>query len=174
MVRRARLRETIAKEVRLRSGAPLDLAVSGAVATSAPGTPCKPTSGRHTLPFVALFRLIYVSRVARPTRLADVEEIVTLAAQRNAADDITGLLVYSPSHFLQALEGEDVQVRRTYERIRRDARHTNARVLDASAASERWFSTWAMTARPYSGPTSRELEQLTLERAIELLRTAAS
>jgi hypothetical protein len=120
---------------------------------------------------VPLIRLIYVSHVARPTRLADVEEIVSIAAERNAANGITGLLVYTPSHFIQALEGDDAAVRRTFERIRLDPRHVDVRIVGANEVVERRFQDWAMTARPLWGPTSREFEELTLPRALELLES---
>lgn len=115
-----------------------------------------------------VFRLVYVSRVARPTRLSDVEAIVDVAVDRNASNGITGVLLYTPSHFIQALEGDEPVVRSTFERIRRDPRHMEPRILDARHVHERRFQQWAMTARP-ARSSSRELDELTLERALELL-----
>lgn len=118
---------------------------------------------------VALFRLIYLSRVSRPTRLADVEAIVNAASARNATLEITGLLVYTPSHFLQCLEGETRAVRGLFERICKDPRHTDVRVLDERSVPARRFGQWSMVARPLSGVTARELAQLDAQRALALL-----
>jgi hypothetical protein len=118
---------------------------------------------------VALFRLIYVSRVARPTRLADVETIVGTAVPRNAADSVTGMLVYTPSHFLQYLEGDERNVRSTFERIRKDVRHTDVRVLGEAAITARRFEKWAMVARQLPSATTQELTHLDAEHALALL-----
>jgi hypothetical protein len=118
---------------------------------------------------VALFRLIYLSRVARPTRLADVETIVSAAAPRNAALGITVMLVYTPSHFLQCLEGDEQKVRSLFERIGKDPRHTEVRVLDERTVPARRFEQWSMVARPLSGISAQELAQLDTPRALALL-----
>ena len=117
---------------------------------------------------VAVFRLIYLSRVSRPTRLADVEAIVSAAAPRNAADGITGMLVYTPSHFLQYLEGEEPAVRSTFERILNDLRHTEVRVLGEATVAARRFEKWAMVARQLPSATTQELTELDTERALAL------
>ena len=117
---------------------------------------------------VALFRLIYMSRVARPTRLADVEAIVSTAVSRNAANSITGMLVYTPSHFLQYLEGDERMVRSTFERIRKDPRHTELRVLGEAAVSARRFEQWAMVARQLPSATTQELTRLNADEALAL------
>jgi hypothetical protein len=119
--------------------------------------------------FVVLFRLIYLSRVARPTRLVDVETIVHVASTRNATLGITGMLVYTPSHFLQCLEGEEPKVRGLFERISKDPRHTEVRVLDERTVPARRFEQWSMVARPLSGVTAKELSELDTPRALALL-----
>jgi hypothetical protein len=118
---------------------------------------------------VAIFRLIYVSRVSRHVRLADVEAIVSAAATRNTANGITGMLVYTPSHFLQVLEGDEAVISETLSRIRRDGRHSDVRVVDSRQVAGRQFQDWAMVARPLAGVGPREFDQLDAEHALELI-----
>lgn len=127
------------------------------------------TGAGPTIEGVELYRAIYCSRVARQVRLADVEEIVARAAPRNAAKGITGLLVYTPSCFLQVLEGEESAVEETLARIRCDQRHHDVRILAQARVTERMFDGWAMVARQFHALSDQELQQLDAESALHLL-----
>jgi hypothetical protein len=118
---------------------------------------------------VALHRLIYASRVGRQVRFADADEIARSAVERNRQARLTGLLLYTPSHFVQVLEGEPADIARTYFRISNDTRHTHLRVIDNREVDEREFGAWAMTAT-ICAASSAQLEALTTETALLLLR----
>jgi hypothetical protein len=53
-------------------------------------------------------------------------------------------LLYSSQSFLQLLEGDEAQLRLTYERIVADTRHTNLRLLLDSDVEEPLFPAWTM------------------------------
>jgi hypothetical protein len=107
------------------------------------------------------YRLIYVSRVARQVRFSDVEAIAEAASRRNAQDDISGLLLYMPSHFVQVLEGEREKVLATYRRIGEDPRHQALRVVFEGEERERRFGAWGMTARlAPAGLKAQDIERL--------------
>jgi hypothetical protein len=116
-------------------------------------------------------RLIYTSRVARHVRYSDAEQIALAATERNASLGITGLLLYTPSHFIQVLEGVDQVLTATLSRIDRDARHSNLRILDDREVTDREFGAWAMRAQLCLAPAAT-LEQLTVDGALQLLRAA--
>lgn len=120
-----------------------------------------------------LFRAIYISRVARKVRLADVEAIVDKAAERNGSNGITGLLVYTPSHFLQVLEGAQDVIEATLARIERDPRHYDLRIVEKRRVPSRHFERWAMVAHPFRGASEQELQHLDAEDAFRLLERAA-
>jgi hypothetical protein len=122
---------------------------------------------------VTLHRLIYTSRVARAVRLADAEAIASTASVRNQRAGLTGLLLYTPSHFLQVLEGPAQAVHETLTRIKSDPRHSDLRVIDEQEVEAREFGAWSMTAR-FSGAQPAKLESLTVDGALELLRAARS
>ncbi len=93
----------------------------------------------------SLYRLIYRSRntVARaaPGRGMDpaIQEILTTARLRNAADDVTGALLFTASGFAQVLEGPRDVVERTFERIGADPRHADVTVLSFTPTERRSF-----------------------------------
>jgi hypothetical protein len=117
---------------------------------------------------MTLRRVVYTSRVARQVRFADAEAIAGAAAIRNARDGLTGLLVYTPSHFIQVLEGDPAALRSTLARIEKDVRHSDLRIVDDDEVESREFAAWAMTARLGSMKPA-ELERLDAERALILL-----
>lgn len=70
-----------------------------------------------------LERILYVSRVAAGTELADVMELARDSGPRNAAAGISGALVFVDGWFAQVLEGPAPALRATYARILNDPRH---------------------------------------------------
>lgn len=118
-------------------------------------------------------RVIYRSCVARHVRFADAEAIALAAAERNQRVQITGLLLYTPSHFLQVLEGEPRALGETMQRIARDPRHAELQVIDRREVDAREFGDWAMAAR-FCAAQAEELESLDAPSALQLLRSQAS
>jgi len=95
---------------------------------------------------MALTRLIYFSEnkmgiVSRSKRMADLQGV---AVDRNRKVQITGALVYDDLWFVQALEGEEAAVKSTFERIARDKRHANSKIIRFANAPTRLFGEWAM------------------------------
>ena len=94
-----------------------------------------------------MHRLIYTSTA---TRLLEEDELFGLlnsARSKNAADHITGILIYHEGCFLQVLEGEREAVERCYKRICKDGRHSDYIELANEAAISRMFSAWWMAYR---------------------------
>lgn len=91
-----------------------------------------------------LQKLIYASQAIKPVDTAALQAILETARLRNAQDGITGFLLYADESFLQILEGEDMALSATYDRIASDARHTGLRLLQRSPISQRRFSSWTM------------------------------
>jgi hypothetical protein len=109
-------------------------------------------------------RVIYASRWAEPDRsearlLAD---ILASAARNNDAAGVTGFLLYREGWFLQALEGDLDAVDQTFDRIRRDRRHLDVRIVADEPAFERAFPGWAMCAGHLSEVAAAVLAELGL------------
>jgi hypothetical protein len=113
-----------------------------------------------------------VSRVARQVRFADAEEIARDAATKNAANGVTGVLVYTPSLFIQVLEGQQHDVEATFARIEKDPRHQQLRVLAAQEVDASEFDAWAMVARRIRSLKNPGIDELTVDTALQILRDA--
>jgi hypothetical protein len=100
-----------------------------------------------------LNRLIYVSRFS-PHFPGEPEEqdlvlkaILRVSLRLNGDAGVTGLLLVHQRHFMQVLEGPAEAVTATYERILKDERHTDVRLLGVNRSERRAFPDWAMSVR---------------------------
>ena len=91
-----------------------------------------------------MYRLCYISTSRAPVTAGACEEILEASRRNNERDGITGLLIGGQRRFLQALEGQESDVRRAYARICADPRHFACVILEQAEVSERQFPHWAM------------------------------
>ncbi len=96
-----------------------------------------------------LHRLIYTSEAWSPGEPEDgphtsPREVAIQSGSRNAAQGLSGVLVFVQGHFIQILEGEVVVLEAVFERICRDMRHRALTLVDFSPATERLFEGWDM------------------------------
>jgi len=95
---------------------------------------------------VMIFQLIYHSRFAPigagPS--STIRSILHASAINNFRAGITGFLIFDKSSFVQILEGDEVAVLETYDRISDDPRHSHLVVMDTRWVEARHFSDWAM------------------------------
>jgi hypothetical protein len=91
-----------------------------------------------------LVRLLYVSRLADPSKPEAIEGILAESRIHNPALGITGILCYGGGLFLQAIEGGRGQVSELYNHICKDKRHKDVVLLDFQEISERRFGGWTM------------------------------
>ncbi len=101
-----------------------------------------------------MHQLTYISTATREISPADIDGILAAARRNNQRAGISGLLLYDGRRFLQALEGEEAQIRTTFERIERDDRHRAIVMLSNRAIATRQFGAWSMAwhrAYPVAG-----------------------
>lgn len=91
-----------------------------------------------------LKQLIYASRAVRPMADEDLIELLRVSRERNQQHQITGMLVYKDSIFLQALEGEDGELAPIWADIQADPRHGDIVVVRCVLVEERDFADWSM------------------------------
>lgn len=89
-------------------------------------------------------QLIYASAATRELSDEELAEILDKARRKNAALDVTGMLLYHEGSFLQVLEGEAAAVEALYARISEDNRHTRTLIILKTDAKERAFRDWRM------------------------------
>jgi Sensors of blue-light using FAD len=91
-----------------------------------------------------LVRLLYVSRLADPTKPEVIDGILSDSRKHNPELGITGILCYGAGIFLQAIEGGRSQVSELYNHICKDKRHKDVVLLDFQEILERRFGGWTM------------------------------
>ncbi len=105
---------------------------------------------------MALLRLIYVSAAIRELSDEELDAILDSSVRRNKPEGITGMLLYSKGNFMQVLEGDAAVVDATYERIRKDSRHTQLFLLTREPIAARDFSRWSMGFRRLSAKDAED------------------
>ncbi|MFM7085224.1 MAG: BLUF domain-containing protein [Hyphomicrobium sp.] len=96
---------------------------------------------------MALIRLVYGSRPFGFDDLA-LQGILGAAQRNNERDKITGALICREDLYIQFLEGERSHVETTYDRIRKDDRHTDVNLILYENADTRLFPSWFMRHDP--------------------------
>ena len=100
-----------------------------------------------------MVRLLYASTVADNFDPAELDNILNEARERNTREDMTGILFFTTSHFIQCLEGDRKAVNMLYNDMMKDPRHHSLVLLSYEDISERMFSSWQMA---YIGPNDIE------------------
>jgi len=87
---------------------------------------------------------IYRSRAVTSMNAQDLTDLLTPARARNAALQVTGILLFDGVHFVQLLEGPDEAVNLIFDAIRRDDAHKNVVLLMQDHGPTRRFGGDAM------------------------------
>ncbi len=94
--------------------------------------------------------IIYVSAAMKPMDAAALESLLSFSREKNIEKGLTGMLIYRYStdgkkgYFIQMLEGDELEVRALYDKIKRDKRHHTILLLAEGEIEGRMFSEWAM------------------------------
>ena len=102
-------------------------------------------SSTDTTPAESVFRLIYRSQslIDPAQRSPELASIFTTARTNNRGHSITGALMVTDTTFVQALEGDEDEVRTLFESIEKDSRHEQVDLIEQKVAN-RTFGRWAM------------------------------
>lgn len=108
-----------------------------------------------------LSHLVYVSSRMKHCTEEEIAKILAACQKNNQHKDITGVLLYTDSHFVQYLEGNHQEIMGLYDHIKKDDRHAKAMLISSSPIRERSFPSWQMGAKKldqvtYHGEMSQE------------------
>lgn len=109
---------------------------------------------------MSLHQLVYLSESTSKMSSDDLLPILNKAKPNNAAIDVTGSLFYNGGWFLQVLEGPAATLTALYEKISKDARHKNLRLLYNEPAEFRTFTRWSMNMTNLDDRQSDKYEEL--------------
>lgn len=91
-----------------------------------------------------MIRLVYWSEAVQPVSAALLRDVRQRAERHNEVHGITGMLVASSFHFLQAIEGQGLQVNQLYRNLMLDDRHRSLNIMRCEAIETRRFAGWSM------------------------------
>ena len=94
-----------------------------------------------------LSQLVYVSNRKKNCTEEEIENILALCKKNNPPLDITGILLYSDTKFIQLVEGEYKVINDLYNKIKTDSRHDQSRLISIGPIQQKAFPSWHMGAR---------------------------
>lgn len=94
-----------------------------------------------------LSHLVYVSVRKDNCTEEEIDKILKACERNNDKLDITGVLLYSDTHFVQYLEGDYKEIMGLYDKIKGDNRHKNVVLITTGNIKERTFPSWEMGAK---------------------------
>lgn len=97
-----------------------------------------------------LSQLVYVSVRNAVCTDEEIQKILAACKRNNKEKDVTGVLLYSDTHFVQYLEGQYGKISSLYDKIKLDNRHKNAIMINTAPIKERSFPSWQMGARKFN------------------------
>jgi hypothetical protein len=98
-----------------------------------------------------LSQLTYISHRNANCTKEEMKRILSSCQDNNPLLDITGVLLYSDSKFIQMVEGNAKTILALYDKIKLDNRHRNVVMISYGLIKERAFPSWHMGARKIEG-----------------------
>jgi len=91
-----------------------------------------------------IHQIIYIS-TAEPVLTEDVLlELLSESQKRNAAREVTGLLLHSDGNIIQIIEGPEDATKALYAKISKDVRHRGVTLMSSKAIEQRDFPKYKM------------------------------
>lgn len=103
-----------------------------------------------------MFQLSYHSKSTTKLHDVDLQNILDTAILNNAANDITGCLIYHNSCFVQILEGNESDLMQLFEKIKEDPRHKEVTLLWENDVDKRTFDNWNMAYYQLNNETEKQ------------------
>lgn len=97
-----------------------------------------------------LSQLVYVSVRSSNCTEEEIQNILAACKRNNKEKDVTGVLLYSETHFVQYLEGEYSKISSLYDKIKLDNRHKDALMINTAPIKERSFPSWQMGSKKFN------------------------
>lgn len=94
-----------------------------------------------------LSQLVYVSNRKTSCTQEEIDKILESCKRNNPSLNVTGVLLYSDTKFIQLVEGEANVITGLYDKIKADPRHTNTVMISYNPIREKSFPSWHMGTR---------------------------
>lgn len=107
-----------------------------------------------------MIRVTYISQVSSPLSADGLLTLLNQCHRNNTAKGLTGMLLFGNGTFLQSLEGEKAVVDPLIERIGRDTRHRDMKILRRAEIIDRQYTDWSMGFERVTEATLAEIPSL--------------
>jgi len=91
-----------------------------------------------------LQQIIYISTANAELTEDALLELLSASQKRNAARQITGLLLHSDGNIIQVIEGPEAAAKALYQRIASDSRHRGVTLISSRPIQQRDFPEFKM------------------------------
>ena len=91
-----------------------------------------------------LIELTYVSEPAQGMSFLGLMRLLYHSYLRNLKLEITGALIFENNQFGQVIEGPEDVIESLWEKIQKDDRHKNIRLIERKSIASRSFQKWTM------------------------------
>jgi hypothetical protein len=91
-----------------------------------------------------MIRVTYLSQASEPLSADGLLGLLSQCHRNNTAKGLTGMLLFGNGTFLQSIEGEATVVDPLIDRISKDPRHRDVKILRRDEITERQYSEWSM------------------------------
>lgn len=98
-----------------------------------------------------LSQLVYVSNRKSNCTQEEIDKILASCKKNNPSLEITGVLLYSDTKFIQLVEGDAKVIMSLYDKIKLDPRHSNPMMISYGTIQEKSFPSWHMGTKKIAG-----------------------
>lgn len=91
-----------------------------------------------------LHQIIYISTANDVLSEDALLELLSASQKRNAARNITGILLHSDGNIIQVIEGPEAAAKALYDRISTDRRHRGVTLISSQSINRRDFPEFKM------------------------------
>ncbi len=113
-----------------------------------------------------LIELTYVSEPAQEMSFLGLMRLLYHSYLRNMSIGVTGALIFENNRFGQVIEGSRTQIEDLWEKIQKDTRHKNIRLIESKPIEHRSFSKWTMIFQD-SEEVAKKLPEVAVAVAVE-------
>ena len=114
-------------------------------------------------PIIMLSQLVYVSNRKSNCTREEIDHILASCEKNNPSLNVTGILLYSDSKFIQLVECEARTLMNLYDKIKMDERHSNPMMISYGPIKEKSFLSWHMGTKNISKNVVEYSSKITAE-----------
>ena len=97
-------------------------------------------------------RIIYISQAINPFSKRDLLDLLHESRAYNSIDSIYGFLFYKNGFFFQVIEGKTQLINDLFDRIKKDKRHFNIKLISNTLIKNYLFDKWSMGCIEFNNP----------------------